>query len=82
MNKIADLYFKLTLVVEEFLTIDIALRLQSGVDNNKILIDAHDFGGNYFALAHFLTVQAGFEKIGKTLLRGRNVGHKRKLKIE
>ena len=49
----------------EFFGSDIAFGFEAGVDNNKIVINAHDFSGNHFADAHFLQRQALFEERGK-----------------
>ena len=68
LDKITDLDFEVALVVEEFVTIDVAFGLQAGIDDHEILVDAHDLGGDDLALAHFLAREAGFEEIGKAFL--------------
>ena len=68
LNEVADSGFEFALVVQEFFTVDVAFGLQSGIYNDEILVDTHNFCGNDFALAHFLAREAFFEKIGKTFL--------------
>jgi hypothetical protein len=43
-----------TAVVVKLADVDIALGLQSGVDDHEIVVDAHHLGGDDFAGAHFL----------------------------
>ena len=53
-DEIAGLDLDFAVVVLEFLDRDEAFGLQSGVDDDDVEVDADDFGGDEFALAHFL----------------------------
>jgi hypothetical protein len=43
---------------------DVAFGLQAGVDDDEVLVDAHDFGGDDFTGAHFLE-RRGFPRTGR-----------------
>jgi len=70
LDEIADLDFEDALVVEEFFKIDVALGLQAGIDDDEVLVDAHDFRSDDLARPHFLATEALFEKFGKAFLHG------------
>jgi hypothetical protein len=61
-DEVAGLDRDLAGVVAEFFQRNGALGLQAGVDDDEVLVDAHDFGGDDLADAHFLARQAFFEK--------------------
>ena len=65
-DEIARLDFDFTLIVEEFLDGDETFGLQTGIDDDHVLVDAHDLRGDQFADAHFLAGQAFFEQGGET----------------
>ena len=65
-DEIAGLDFDFALVVLEFFDGNEAFRLEAGVDDDEVVVDADDFGGNHFAEAHFLARQGFFEQRGKT----------------
>jgi diaminopimelate decarboxylase len=63
---IADADFELAGIAAEFLQRNETLRLQAGIDHDKVHVDADHFGGNHFTSAHFLAQQAFFKQSGKT----------------
>src|SRR5690606_25350342 len=67
-------HVELTAIVVEFLDRDEALGLQSGVDDDEVVVDAHHFGRDDLALAHLLARQGFLEQLGKTLGRGCGCG--------
>ena len=69
-DEIAGLDFDLALVVLEFLDGNEALGLESGVDDDDVVVDADDFGGDQFALAHFLARRRFLEQRGEILRAG------------
>ena len=60
-DKVADLDFEFALVVLEFFEGDISLGLESGVDDDVVVVDTHDFGGDDFARTHFGAFQRFFK---------------------
>lgn len=60
-NEIAGLDFEFALVVLELFDRHIRFGLQTGVDDDVVVFDAHDFGGDDLAAAHFGTLQGLFE---------------------
>ena len=66
-TKSPGLHFELAAVVLELLGRDVALRLQAGVDDDEVGVDADHFGGDDFARAHFLARQALLEQRGEVL---------------
>jgi hypothetical protein len=68
LDKITDRDFEFTLVAEEFRDFNVALRLETCIDNHEVVVDAHDLRGNDLSRAHFLTPEAFFEKFGKAFL--------------
>ena len=75
-DEIAGLDFDFALVVLEFLDRDEAFGLEAGVDDDDVVVDADDFGGDEFALAHFLAREAFLEQRGEVfdLHRGGHAG--------
>src|SRR6266404_6049055 len=83
-DEVAGLHFHLPGVVAEFVYGDDALRLQPRVHHHEVLVDTDDLGGDDFADAHLLAVEAFLEKRRKRFagagcwIRGRswgNTGH-------
>ncbi len=70
MDEVTDVDFELTAVVAELIDGNVALGLQASVDDNEVLIDAHDFSGDDFTSAHFLQGKAFLEKSGKAFFKG------------
>jgi hypothetical protein len=68
-DEVADLDFEFAAIIAEFFDGNVAFGLQAGVDDHEVLVDAHDFGGDDFTLAHFLARKAFFEEIGKAFLQ-------------
>ena len=64
-DKIADFYIDFATIVVEFFSSNVAFGFEAGVDHNKIVINANDFGGNHFADAHFFEGQTLFKECGK-----------------
>lgn len=64
-DEIAGLDFEFALVVLELLDRHVGLGLEAGVDHDVVVLDAHDFGGDDLAAAHFGTLQGFFEQVGK-----------------
>ena len=64
-DEVAGLDLDFAAVVLEFLDRDEALGLQSGVDDDEVVVDADDFGGDEFALAHFLARERFLEQRGE-----------------
>ena len=53
--------FELAVVVFEFLKRHIGLGLQSGVDDNMVVVDTNDFSGDNFTGAHFRALERFIE---------------------
>jgi len=64
-DEVAHLDFDFALVVLEFLERHEGFRLQTGVDHHVVVVDAHDFGGDDFARAHFSALEGLFKQGGK-----------------
>ena len=64
-DEIAGLDFDFAAVVLEFLDRDEALGLEAGIDDDEVVVDADDFGGDHFALPHFLAREAFLEQGGE-----------------
>ena len=64
-NEVASLDFNVALIVLEFFDRDETFRLQSGVDDDDVVIDASHFGGDQLALAHLLPRERFLEQGGK-----------------
>ena len=62
-DEVAGLHFDFALVVLELVDVDERLGLEAGVDDDDVEVDAHNFGGNEFALAHFLARQRFLEEL-------------------
>ena len=78
-DEVADLDFEFALVVLEFVDRNVGFGLEAGVDDHEVVLDAHDFGGDDFAGAHFGALAAilrtGRQKIPAGWLRfGLDVG--------
>ena len=70
-DEVAGLDLDLAAVVLEFLDRDEALGLEAGVDDDDVEVDADDFGGDEFALAHFLARERFLEQRGEASRRRR-----------
>ena len=66
-DEIAGLHFDLTAIVVELLDRDVALGLESCVDDHGVRVDTDHLGGDHLALTHFLEQQAFFEQGGEAL---------------
>jgi hypothetical protein len=66
-DEIARLGFEFAAFVVEFLDGNHAFRLEAGVHDHEILVDADNFGGDDFTGTHFLALEAFFEQSGKAL---------------
>src|SRR5690606_35182598 len=64
-HEIASLDFQLALVVQELFEGDQGLGLQTGVDQNVVVVDAQNFGGDDFAAFQVLVFDAFCKQIGK-----------------
>jgi hypothetical protein len=64
-DEIAFLDFDFALVVLEFVDRNVGFRFQAGIDHHVVVLDAHHFGGDDFAGAHFRALQRFFEQGGK-----------------
>ena len=73
-DEIAGLDFDFALVVLEFFDRNEAFRFQSGVDDDDVVIDSRHFGGDEFALTHFLPCERFLEQGGKVFLRRAGLG--------
>ncbi len=78
-NEVADLDFDFALIVLEFVDGHVGFGLQAGVDDDEAVIDAHHFGGDDFAGAHFAALERLFEHrcegIGREVGDGLGLGH-------
>ena len=70
-DEVAGLDLDLAGVVLEFLDRDEALGLEAGVDDDEVVVDADDFGGDDFALAHLLRARDSLEQRGEAFHRDR-----------
>ena len=68
-DEVAGFHLDFALVVLEFLDRNEAFRLESRVDDDDVVIDARDFGGNELALPHFLPREGFLEQRGEVFLR-------------
>jgi hypothetical protein len=68
-DEIAGLHFDFAAVVVELLDRDVALGLESCVDDHVVGVDTDHLGGDHLTLAHFLAQQAFFEQGGEALRR-------------
>jgi hypothetical protein len=77
-DEVADLDFDLALIVLEFLDGHIGFALEAGVHHHEVVVDAHHFGGDDLARAHFAALEAFFEQGGKRFAAhggGLGLGH-------
>ena len=70
MTKSPGLTSTSPLVVLELLDRDEAFGLESGVDDDDVVVDADDFGGDELALPHFLPGKRFLEQGGEIFGRG------------
>ncbi len=61
LDEIANDNFQFALIVQEFVYGDIAFGLESGVDDHKVLVNAHHFSSDDFTCAHILAGKAFFK---------------------
>lgn len=73
-NEVAGLHGHFTAVILEFFDGHISFRLKAGVHDNVVVVNADNFSGDDFALAHFLLGKALFKELGKRFGIG-IVGH-------
>jgi len=64
-DEVAGLDFEFALVVFELFDRHVGFGLQACVDHDVVVLDAHDFGGDDLARAHFGTLQGLFKQLGK-----------------
>ena len=64
-DEVADLDFEFALVVLELVDRHVGFGLEAGVDDDEVVFDTHDFGGDHFAGAHFGALQRFFKQGGK-----------------
>src|SRR5262245_7733747 len=64
-DEVAGLDFDFTAIVLEFLDRDEAFGLEAGVDDDDVVVDANDFGGDELALPHLLAGEGFLEQRGK-----------------
>ena len=57
-NEIADIGFDFAQIVLEFFDGNQALGLEAGIHRHEVVVDADNFSGNDFTLAHFLVFEA------------------------
>ena len=76
-NEVAGLDGDFTAVVLELLDGHISLRLQAGIDNDEVVVNADHFSGDDFTLTHFLLGKALFKELGKRFGVS-SVGHENK----
>jgi hypothetical protein len=62
--------FELALIVQEFFKRNQGLGLETGIDHDEIVIDAHDFGGNYLTGLHVLVFDTFSKQVGKAFAAG------------
>ena len=60
-DEITNLGVKNTFIGEEFFFGDITFGFETGIDDHEVVIDTHDFSGDYLTDAHFLARQAFFK---------------------
>ncbi len=73
-DEIAGLHFDFALVVLEFLDGNERLGLEARVDDDDVEVDAHDFGGDELALAHFLARERFLEQLREVFHFHRRIG--------
>ena len=64
-HEVAHLDFDLALVVLEFVDRHVGFGLQASVHDDEVVLNAHDFGGDDLARAHFGALQRFFKQGGK-----------------
>ena len=77
-NEVARLNGHFTAIVLEFFDRHIGFALEAGVDDDEVVVDANDFGGDDFTLTHFLLGEALFEELGEGFGLVDFVGHCRR----
>ena len=64
-NEVTDLDFDFALVVLELFHWHVGFGLEASVHDDEVVLNAHDFGGDDFAWAHFRALQRFFKQGGK-----------------
>lgn len=64
-NEVARLDGHFTAVILEFFDGHVGFALEAGVDDDEVVIHADHFGGDDFALTHFVTGKTFFEQLGE-----------------
>ena len=62
--------FELATIIMEFFDWDKAFRLQSSIDDHKVVVNPNDLGGNDFAGPHNMQIERLFEHLSKALDHG------------
>ena len=73
LNEVARLDVDAALIVLEFVDVDQAFGLQTCVDNDELVFNRNNLGGDHFTGAHFLAREAFLKEGGKTF-HGRDCG--------
>jgi hypothetical protein len=70
LHEVTNADFQFALIAQEFFEVNVAFRLETGIDHDEILVNTHDFGRDDLAGAHLLTAEAFLEKVGKAFFHG------------
>src|SRR3954470_6288807 len=72
---VSNVDFDLATVVSEFVRRDKTLGLQTGINNDEVLVYSDDFGRDDFTRTHFLPRKTFFKQCGETILVDRGSGN-------
>ena len=75
LDVIARLHFDFATIIAELVDRNVGLGLEAGVNDDEVLIHAHDFGSDDLTDAHFLAAEALFKERGKAFLGGNRSRH-------
>lgn len=64
-DEVARLDGNFTAIVLEFFDRHVGFALKTSVNNDEVVVNANDFGGDDFALTHFRLLEGFFKKLGK-----------------
>ena len=64
-DEVARLDGHFAAIVLEFFDGHIGFGLEARIDHHEVVVNAHDFGGDHFALTHFLLREAFLKELGK-----------------
>src|SRR3546814_9970839 len=73
--------FELALIVQEFFKRNQCLGFEAGIDYDKIVVDAHDFSGNYLTGLHVLVFDTFGKQIGKAFAAGGDRGDRKSTRL-